>query len=81
MPASETVAVDAHFDVTGEVAPRRFTWRGSTLKIEGIGRRWQDGNEHCFNVMAAGGRPFELRMDKDTLCWRATCTWAFNPMV
>ena len=80
MSAGETVAVEAHFDVTGEIVPRRFVWRGSTLMIEGIGRRWREGSERCFAVLAAGGRPFELRLDKDTLCWCATCTSASSPV-
>jgi hypothetical protein len=81
MSMGETVAVDAHFDVTGQVIPHRFVWRGGTLKIEGIGRRWREGSERCFAVLAAGGRPFELRLDEDTLRWRVTCTSASSPVV
>jgi hypothetical protein len=73
MAESETAAVEAHFSVTGEITPRRFTWRGSLLPVEGMGRRWQEGRERCFTVMAAGGRPFELRLDEETFCWRVTC--------
>jgi hypothetical protein len=64
----EESAVDAHFDVTGKITPRRFTWRGSTLSVEGVGRQWKEGDVWCFMVMA-GGRPFELRMDGRTLRW------------
>lgn len=81
MPTGETVAVDAHFDVTGEIIPRRFTWRGSTLMIEGVGRRWREGSERCFVVLAAGGRPFELRLDEETFCWCVTCLGASGPVV
>lgn len=70
--ASEETAVEAHFGVTGEISPRRFTWRGSKLVVEGMGRRWREGHERCFAVLAAGGRPFELRLDEGTLCWRVT---------
>ncbi len=81
MPAGETVAVEAHFDVTGEIIPRRFIWRGSTLMVEGIGRRWREGSERCFAVLAAGGRPFELRLDEDTFRWCVTCSWASSLVV
>jgi hypothetical protein len=65
----EPIAVEAHFDVEGEITPRRFEWQGNLLHVEGVGRRWRVGGEHCFNVMAMGGRLFELRLDEDTLCW------------
>ncbi|MCP4538552.1 MAG: hypothetical protein GY832_15570 [Chloroflexi bacterium] len=80
MPAGEPVAVDAHFDVTGEIIPRRFVWHSSTLMIEGIGRRWREKNERCFAVLAAGGRTFELRMDQDTFRWRVTRLGASGPV-
>lgn len=66
----KAAAVEAHFDAAGEITPRRFSWRGRMLSIEGVGRRWQEGRERCFMVMAAGGRPFELRFDEEALCWR-----------
>lgn len=66
----EATAVEVHFSVAGEITPRRFIWHGSILPVEGVGRRWQEGREHCFAVMAAGGQPFELRLDEETLCWR-----------
>ena len=66
----EAVAAEAYFSLAGEITPRRFTWRGGTLVIEGVGRRWREGNERCFAVLAAGGRPFDLRLDGETLCWR-----------
>ena len=70
MAEGEATAVEVHFSATGEITPRRFTWRGSLLPVEGTGRRWQEGRERCFAVMAAGGRPFELRLDEETFCWR-----------
>jgi hypothetical protein len=66
----EAAAVEAHFSVAGEITPRRFTWRGGTLVVEGVGRRWREENERCFAVLAAGGRPFDMRLDGETLCWR-----------
>lgn len=69
--AGEATVVEARFEVTGEITPRRFAWRGRMLPVEGVGRRWQEGRERCFAVMAAGGRPFELRLDEETFCWRA----------
>jgi len=78
---SEETAVEAHLGVTGEISPRRFTWHGSELAVEGMGRRWREGRERCFAVMAAGGRPFELRMDEDTLCWRVTPLFISHPIV
>jgi hypothetical protein len=63
-------SVEARFDASGEITPRRFAWRGSMLAVEGMGRQWKEGDERCFMVMAAGGQPFELRLDERTLRWR-----------
>jgi PncC family amidohydrolase len=63
------IAVDAHFDVEGQITPQRFEWQGSLLAVEGVGRSWSEGAERCFNVMAMGGRLFELRLDEDTFRW------------
>lgn len=65
------VVVEARFSREGEITPRLFTWRGTTLVIEGVGRRWREGRERCFAVLA-GGRAFELRMDEGSLRWRIT---------
>ena len=67
---NEEVSVEAQFDVTGEITPRRFAWRGRTLPVEGVGRRWKEGDERCFMVMAMGGQSFELRLDERTLRWQ-----------
>ena len=66
---NEETVVEAQFDVAGEITPCRFTWRGRTLSVEGVGRRWAEGGERCFMVMASG-QPFELRLDERTLRWR-----------
>jgi hypothetical protein len=65
----EPIAVEAHFDVEGAITPRRFEWQGTLLVVEGLGRHWAEGGERCFNVMAMGGRLFELRLDEETLRW------------
>jgi len=65
----EPTAVQAAFSVEGEVTPRRFEWQGSSLVVEGVGRRWVEDGQRCFNVMAMGGRLFELRLDLETLRW------------
>ncbi|MGD8998109.1 MAG: CinA family protein [Anaerolineae bacterium] len=65
----EPIAVEAHFDVEGEITPHRFEWQGSLLAVEGVGRRWTEGAERCFNVMAMGGRLFQLRLNRETLRW------------
>jgi hypothetical protein len=67
---NEETSVEAQFDVDGEITPCRFAWRGSTVPVEGVGRRWKEGDERCFMVMAVGGQPFELRLDERTLRWR-----------
>lgn len=77
--ASEAAAVEVYFSMAGEIVPRRFTWRGSTLLVEGVGRRWREGSERCFAVLAAGGRPFELRLDEKTLRWRVSRASARRP--
>ena len=70
---NEETAVMAYFSVAGEISPRRFTWRGNTLSVEGVGRRWREGSELCIVALAAGGRPFELRLDERTFRWRVSC--------
>jgi hypothetical protein len=70
MVVDEKTSVEARFDVDGEITPRRFAWRGSMVPVEGVGRQWKEGDERCFMVMAAGGKPFELRLDERTLRWR-----------
>jgi len=65
-------AVEALFEKGGQIEPRRFTWQETWLDVEGLGRRWIDGGERCFNVMAAGGRMFELRFDPASLRWSVT---------
>ena len=69
---SEATAVEAHFSIAGKITPRRFTWHGSLLLVEGIGRCWNEKGERCFAVLAAGGRPFELRLDEETFRWRVS---------
>jgi len=54
----EATLVEAYFSTVGEIPPRRFTWRGGTLAIEGVGRRWREGSERCCSVLAAGECPF-----------------------
>jgi hypothetical protein len=68
----EATSVEARFDANGEITPRRFTWRGGMVPVEGVGRQWKEGDERCFMVMAVGGQPFELRLNERTLCWRVT---------
>jgi PncC family amidohydrolase len=65
----ESIAVEARFDVKGKITPRRFEWQGSLFAVEGVGSCWTEGRERCFNVMAMGGRLFELRLDEETLRW------------
>ncbi|RLC67359.1 MAG: hypothetical protein DRI48_02540 [Chloroflexi bacterium] len=73
LSSGETCAVEAYFGLEGEITPRRFTWHGRMLSVEGVGRQWQEDGERCFVVLAAGGRPFELRLDEDALLWRVCC--------
>jgi len=70
MAVGEETAVEAYFSPAGEISPRRFTWRGSTLSVESVGRCWHEGGKRRFIVLAAGGRSFELRLDEATLCWQ-----------
>jgi hypothetical protein len=65
----EPTVVEARFTAEGEITPRRFEWQGHLLTVEGIGRRWTEQGARCFNVMAMGGRLFELRLDEETLRW------------
>lgn len=62
-------AVQAEFSVDGEIEPQQFEWRGVFVMIEGLGRCWTEADERCFNVVAMGGRLFELRLDLETMCW------------
>lgn len=66
---AHAAAVEAVFAEDGGIEPRRFTWRGTWVEVEGVGRRWEDDGARCLNVMAVGGRAFELRLDRATLRW------------
>lgn len=72
--------MEARFDAAGTITPRSFTWRGSTLTVEGVGRRWREGSRRCFAVMAAG-KPFHLCMDEATFRWWVSCRAASGWMV
>lgn len=63
-------AVEAGFDVSGAVTPHSFTWHGERVQVEGQGRTWEEGDELCFLILAAGGQAFELRLDRIALRWR-----------
>jgi len=65
----ELTSVEAVFTPEGDITPRRFEWHGRMLPVEGVGRRWREANERCFNVMAMGGRVFQLRLNEQTLRW------------
>lgn len=65
-------AVEAVFGEDGRIEPRRFTWQGTWLDVEGVGRRWTEDAERCWNIMAAGGSVFELRLDLASLRWAVT---------
>ena len=66
---NELAVVEACFDTTGEITPRRFEWQGKLHVVEGVGRRWTEGGETCFNVIAMGGRLYQLRLNRVTLRW------------
>ena len=56
----EPVEVTARFGKDGKIYPERFVWQGKSLRVEGVGRRWeQDGALHIL-VMAREGQVFEL---------------------
>ncbi len=65
----QATAVEARFTAEGEIEPKQFEWHGTPVAVEGLGRRWTEGRERCFTVIALGGRLFELRLDQDTLRW------------
>lgn len=65
----EPTTVVARFTAEGEITPQRFEWQGRLLPVQGVGRRWVEEGERCFNVMALGGRTFELRLDEERLRW------------
>jgi len=70
--SGKATAVEATFTRDGEVNPRRFQWHGTWLVVEGLGRRWEEDGQRCFNVVATGDHLFELRLDLETLCWSVT---------
>ena len=65
----KSITVEARFSPDGEITPQRFDWQGRLVAVHGVGRRWTDQNERCFNVMALGNRTFELRLDTQSLRW------------
>lgn len=64
-----SITVEARFSPDGEITPQRFDWEGRLVTVQGVGRRWTDQEERCFNVMAVGNRTFELRLDTQSLRW------------
>ena len=77
----EPTTVEACFSVEGQVSPRHFTWRGSKLAVEGVGRSWLEEGKRCFSVLAAGGRVFELQLDEETLRWYVHYPGVFRAIV
>jgi hypothetical protein len=70
--SEKSTKVEVTFTPEGEVIPRRFQWQARSLTVEGVGRRWSEGGQRCFNVMAMGGRLFELRFNPATCRWTIT---------
>lgn len=68
----EPTTVVARFTAQGEIVPQRFEWQGRLLSVQAVGRRWAEEGQRCFNVMALGGRTFELRLDEERLRWAIT---------
>ena len=65
----EPTTVEALFRSDGDITPQRFEWHGRMIRVQGVGRRWREENERCFNVMALGERVFQLRLNVETLRW------------
>jgi hypothetical protein len=67
---NEPTAIEAHFDASGAVRPRRFTWEKTWLDVSDVGRQWIDAAGRHVLVMVAGRRTFELLLERESLSWR-----------
>jgi hypothetical protein len=57
---SEPIAVEARFEVDGNLKPIAFEWNEQRFIIDSLGRHWEEnGNQH-FLVMVTGDQIFEL---------------------
>jgi len=57
---SEPIAVEARFEVDGNLRPIAFEWNEKRFVIDSHGRRWEEnGNQH-FLVLVTGDQVFEL---------------------
>ncbi len=65
----EPVEVTASFDLTGQVRPLKFSWRGQTYLVDATGRRWTDERGQHILVMLPGERVYELLFDPAGLRW------------
>jgi hypothetical protein len=67
---SEPIAVEAWFDVDGNLKPMAFEWNEQHFIIDSHGRHWkEDGNQH-FLVMVAGDQVFELAYLRSKNQWQ-----------
>jgi hypothetical protein len=65
----EIIDVTAEFDSQGRITPSQFLWKGTSYRIDSIGRRWEDDCGQHILVMIPGGRVFELLYTRNERVW------------
>jgi hypothetical protein len=68
--AGEPTVVETRVEADGASHPQAFSWQGRRWQVESLGRRWQEGGEDHYLVMAAGGQVFELTRSPNLGTWR-----------
>jgi hypothetical protein len=72
MSGGEPTEVEVRVAADGTVTPLRFTWRGTTLRVAGVGRRWSDeAGDHWMVMTTPPERVFELLRTPEGL-WRVS---------
>jgi hypothetical protein len=65
----EPIEVTVSFNITGQITPLKFIWKGQTYPVDATGRRWIDERGQHFLVMVPGERIYELLFDPVELRW------------
>jgi hypothetical protein len=72
MAGGQPVEVEIRVAEDGTITPLRFTWRGVTLRVAGVGRSWSDAaGDHWLVMTAPPEQAFELLRAPDGT-WQAT---------
>jgi PncC family amidohydrolase len=61
--------VTTRYDDQGRPVPSTFNWKGQALRVDSLGRRWEDEEGQHILALVPGGRVFELLLGPDGRRW------------